>query len=403
MTDMVRTIIHLDMDAFYASVEQLDDPALRLRPVIVGGSVQRGVVCACSYEARSYGVRSAMAMSRAMRLCPQGVFLPVRMERYRQVSQAVFAIFRRYTDHLEALSLDEAFLDVSDCGRLFGSGVQIAQRIRQEVRSELGLAVSAGVASNKLLAKLASEQAKPDGLCEVSAAEVDRFLLPLPVSALWGVGEVLAKRLQGLGLRSVGDLRAAGGERLGKLLGRAGTELYLLSQGLDQRPVAAGAIKSLGHEDTYANDLWDSEDLRRELLALAGKVSRRLRQKGLAGRTATLKVRYSDFSTVTRAHTFAEAVDTATILLRAAEDLLGKTEAGARGVRLLGLSVGRLQEAGSGQQPLFGGQESQRRQALDLALDHLSVRFGEGRVLPATLLPAKKGSSNQGGNGGQGS
>jgi DNA polymerase IV len=398
---MQRTIIHLDMDAFYASVEQLDQPSLRHQPVIVGGSVQRGVVCACSYEARRYGVRSAMAMSRAVRLCPQGIFLPARMERYRQISRLVFAIFSRYTDHLESLSLDEAYLDVSDCGRLFGSGWQIAQRIRTEVRSELGLAVSAGVAPNKLLAKLASEQAKPDGLREVLASAVDQFLLPLPVGALWGVGKVMAERLQALGLRTIGDLRAMGEERLRHLFGSAGGQLYLLSLGRDERPVASEPCKSIGQEDTYLHDLWATEELQRELLALAERVARRLRRQGLAGRTLTIKVRYADFQTITRARTLPEAVNAAPVLLQVAQELLGKTEAGRRAVRLLGLTVSQLQEQGMGQQELFAKEPRERRQALDQALDRLADRFGEGRVLPASLLPSQKGSRNQGGDSGQ--
>lgn len=398
----MRTIIHLDMDAFYASVEQLDQPVLRGRPVIVGGSPQRGVVCACSYEARKYGVRSAMAMSRALRLCPQGVFLPVRMARYQQVSHSVFAIFNRYTDQLEPLSLDEAFLDVSDCRRLFGSGLQIAQRIRQEVRSELGLAISAGVAPNKLLAKLASEQAKPDGLREVPASEIDSFLLPLPVTAMWGVGKVMAERLHTRGLRTIGDLRATGEERLHKLLGSAGRQLYALSLGEDERAVTTEPIKSVGQEDTYPKDLWTIEELQRELLALAERVARRLRRHGVVGRTVTLKVRYGDFSTITRARTLPEPVDTASVLLQVAKQLLDKTEAGSRAVRLLGLSVGLLHEAGKGQQNLFQGEQKKRQEALNLALDRLAERFGEGRMLPASLLPKNKASGDQGGDGGQG-
>jgi DNA polymerase IV len=398
---MQRTIIHLDMDAFYASVEQLDQPALRGCPVIVGGNTQRGVVCACSYEARRFGVRSAMAMSKAVRLCPQGIFLPVRMERYRQVSRSVFAIFNRYTDRLEPLSLDEAFLDVSDCMRLFGSGVKIATQIRQEVRSELGLAVSAGVAPNKLLAKLASEQAKPDGLWNVDINQIDRFLLPLPVSSLWGVGKVMVERLTARGLNTVGDLRAAGEARLQQLFGRGGGELYARSMGIDERPVACDALKSVGHEDTYLYDLYTLDEVQRELLALAERVARRLRRKAMAGRTVTLKVRYADFTTVTRSRTLPEAVSTAPVLLRTARELIGKTEAGRRAVRLLGLTVSQLQEEGRGQQELFEGEQRSRQQALDRALDRLADRFGEGRILPASLLPMKKGSDDKGGDGGQ--
>jgi DNA polymerase IV len=396
---MMRTIIHLDMDAFYASVEQLDQPELRNRPVIVGGSAQRGVVCACSYEARRYGVRSAMAISRAMRLCPQGIFLPVRMERYRQLSRAVFSIFHRYTDLLEALSIDEAFLDVTGSLRLFGSGREIAEQIRREVRSELGLAVSAGVASSKLLAKLASEQAKPDGLREVAAGEVDQFLLPMPVTALWGVGKVTAERLQSLGLRTVADLRAAGAGQLQQLFGSIGGHLHALALGIDERPVASEDLKSVGHEDTYADDLYTRDELHLQLLALAERVARRLRRQGVAGRTITLKVRYADFSTVTRARTLPDALDEAHLLLRVARELLGRTEAGSRAVRLLGISVSQLQKRGTGQQELFGKGQREHRQALDKALDRLADRFGEGRVLPASLLSKRPGSADQGGDG----
>ncbi|HEY7744728.1 MAG TPA: DNA polymerase IV, partial [Desulfuromonadales bacterium] len=204
---MTNSIIHLDMDAFYASVEQRDNPALRGRPVIVGGSPDRGVVSACSYEARPFGVRSAMPMRRAVRLCPEAVVLPVRMARYREVSRQVFAIFARYTDRIEPLSVDEAFLDVTGCERLFGPAAVIAARIRREVREELGLAISAGVAPNKFLAKLASESAKPDGLLEIVPERVDAFLLPLPVERIWGVGAKAAEQLHRLGCRSVADLR----------------------------------------------------------------------------------------------------------------------------------------------------------------------------------------------------
>lgn len=384
---MPGKIIHLDLDAFFAAVEQHDHPELRGKPVIVGGSQQRGVVSACSYEARTFGVHSAMSMARAVRLCPQAVCRPVRMERYRRVSREVFAIFSRYTDRIEPLSIDEAFLDVSGCERLFGQAREIAVRIRAEVRNETGLTVSAGIAPNKFLAKLASEAGKPDGLVEVRPEEIDSFLLPLPVARLWGVGKVTAERLQRQGLRTVADLRTFGRERLGRLLGGAGEQLYRLAQGEDEREVELTEMaKSIGQEETYGRDLTTMEDLRRALLDLAERVGRRLRQEGVVGRRLTLKVRYADFESVTRSQTAAEGMVHAMTIFREGLSLLAKTEAGNRPIRLLGLSLSQLVNGGTGQQELFGGRERERSASLDQALDQLYGRFGEGGVQRASLL-----------------
>jgi DNA polymerase-4 len=384
---MTNTIIHLDMDAFYASVEQRDHPELQERPVIVGGSLERGVVSACSYEARPFGVRSAMPMRRALRLCPEAVVMPVRMERYREVSRQVFAIFARYTDRIEPLSVDEAFLDVAGCGRLFGTAAQIAARIRQEVRQELGLAISAGVAPNKFLAKLASESAKPDGLLEIAPEGVDAFLLPLPVERIWGVGAKAAERLHRLGCRTVADLRRFPREQLVRLFGVWGERLYSLARGEDERAVEVEQeARTIGAEETFAVDLTDPELLRRQLLAQAEKVAARLRRQGLKGRTVTLKVRYGDFETLTRRLTLAEPTANGMRLYRAGLDLLERTEAGQRPVRLLGLSVGALDSAAPDQGALFPDLESERLADLDRALDRLQERFGAGGVRRASLL-----------------
>ncbi len=384
---MPNTIIHLDMDAFYASVEQHDHPELRGKPVIVGGSRERGVVSACSYEARRYGVRSAMPMQRAVRLCPEAVVLQVRMSRYQDVSRQVFAIFSRYTDRIEPLSVDEAFLDVADCARLFGTARQIAVRIRQEVRQELGLVVSAGIAPNKFLAKLASESAKPDGLFEIDADRIDEFLLPLPVERLWGVGAKAAEQLHRLGCRTVADLRRLSEKQLLGLFGSWGGQLYLLARGIDRREVEMEhEAKSIGAEETFSIDLTSLESVQRHLLAQAEKVAARLRRKSLNARTVTIKVRYEDFSTVTRRLTLNDATDNGLVLYRSAQELLPKTEAGQRPVRLLGLYAGSLESAERVQDSLFPDRSKQQRQELDRAIDQVQQRFG-GRLLQrGTLL-----------------
>jgi DNA polymerase-4 len=384
---MTNSIIHLDMDAFYASVEQLDNPALRGRPVIVGGSLERGVVSACSYEARPFGVRSAMPMRRAVRLCPEAVVLPVRMARYQEVSRQVFSIFARYTDRIEPLSVDEAFLDVAGCERLFGPAAAIAARIRREVRDELGLAISAGVAPNKFLAKLASESAKPDGLLEIAPEQVDAFLLPLPVERIWGVGAKAAEQLRRLGCCSVAELRRLPEAQLVRLFGVWGGRLYHLARGEDDRQVEVDQpAKSLGAEETFAADLTSREALQRKLLAQAEKVAARLRSQGLVGRVVTLKLRYGDFETITRRLTLAEPTANGLLLYRAGLDLLARTEAGCRPVRLLGLSVGEPEPAAQCQATLFPDEKSQRLAELDRSLDRLAERFGNRPVHRASLL-----------------
>jgi DNA polymerase-4 len=383
---MDRKILHLDMDAFYASVEQVDRPEFRGRPVIVGGPVARGVVSACSYEARVFGVHSAMPMARAQRLCPEAIVLPVRMARYRQVSAAIFDIFGRYTDQVEPLSIDEAFLDVTGSEKLFGPAGVIAEKIRADVCRETGLTISAGVAPNKFLAKLASEACKPDGLLEITPGEVDAFLLPLPLSRLWGVGRVTAQRLAQQGLHTVRDLREIPLERLQRWFGATGGLLYQLARGEDNRPVSdVTEVKSIGHEDTFPRDLWELRTLQLELLDLAERVAARLRRKGLVARGLTLKVRYADFSTVTRSRTLSQGTAHAAEISRIAVALLEKTEAGRKGVRLMGISMTMLQPAERPQGELF--QEGRRRlDDLDRAVDDLRERFGGKGIRRGSLL-----------------
>jgi DNA polymerase-4 len=397
-----RSVIHLDLDAFFAAVEQHDRPELRGKPVLVGGSRERGVVCACSYEARPYGIRSAMPIAQALRLCPGALVLPVRIKRYRDLSSQVFEIFARFTDRIEPLSIDEAFLDVSGCERLFGSPKHIASRIREEVRLETGLTVSAGIAPNKFLAKLASESGKPDGLVEVRPEEVDAFLLPLPLSRLYGVGEVTVGKLARLGLHTVAALRQLGRGSLVAMFGNQGEQLYRLARGEDDRPVErSGTIKSVGHEETFSRDVWKIEDLRRELLSLCERVATRLRRRSLSGRCITLKVKYADFVTVTRGRTVASGMNHAMVMYREGLTLLEKTEAGRRPVRLLGISLSLLDEEGAGQTDLFEEEERRRLCALDRAVDGIRERYGEYGVRRGTLVDGPGSTGDEGGDTGQ--
>jgi len=384
-----RVILHLDMDAFYPSVEVLDDPSLRGKPVIVGGGRERGVVSSASYEARAFGVRSALPVAAALRLCPHGVFLPVRMSRYREVSGQVFEVFHRFTSRVEALSIDEAFLDVTGSQRLFGPPEEIAVKVKQAVFSRVGITVSAGVAPNKFTAKIASDLQKPDGLTVVPEGGVQAFLNPLPIEKLWGVGEATRKRLALLGVRTIGDLSRVPLRTLEARFGKHGTHLHLLSRGIDDREVATErAVKSVGHEDTYPRDILDPEALRRELLSLCMRVTRRLRGVSLKGRTVTLKVKYADFRQTTRSRTLEAATDDGAEIFRHACRLLEKTDAGRKPVRLLGIALSGLDPLGTCRQPGLFEREppGRRRNSLNRALDRIHGRFGEGAVLPGTLV-----------------
>ncbi|MEW5722078.1 MAG: DNA polymerase IV [Thermodesulfobacteriota bacterium] len=390
-----RDIIHLDMDAFYASVEVLDNPDLRGRPVIVGGTRGRGVVSAASYEAREFGVHSAQPVATARRLCPHGVFLPVRMKRYKQVSDHIFEIFRRFTPLVEPLSLDEAFLDVTGSRRLFGGPVEIAEEIRRLVREEIGLTVSAGVAPSKMVAKIASDMNKPDGLTVVPPGRVREFLDGLPIGRLWGVGRATRKALGLLGVETFGDLARIPAEVLERKFGRHGVQLAWLARGVDDREVEPDReVKSIGAEETMLEDITRPDQARRELLWLATRVTRRLRRHGFFCRTVTLKVKYSDFRLVTRAETLPRATDEAREVYQTVRRLLSKTMAGREPVRLLGISLsGLLVEGEERQGSLFEVMEEEKRDKvrdLDRALDRISEKYGEKCVLPATLFEDKE-------------
>jgi DNA polymerase-4 len=388
-----RSIIHLDMDAFYASVEMLDQPALRGRPVVVGGTSDRSVVSAASYEARKYGIHSAMPMVRARQLCPGAVFLPVRMGRYREISDRIMAIFERFTPLVEPISLDEAFLDVTGSSSLFGSGVEIAIAIKRLIKKETGLTGSAGVAASKLLAKIASDLHKPDGLTVVEPGREREFLAPLPIGKLWGVGKTTLQELALLGVTTIGDLAGLPPEILDARFGKSGSYLHRAAQGIDDRSVVPEReAKSVGHEDTYEADLLDPARMRQELLSLATRVGARLRRYSLRGRTITLKVKFHDFKLVSRSATLAEATDDDLTLFRLACELLRQTEAGRRPVRLLGISLSNLAQACAPRQPdLFGvSRQKDRREKLNRAIDDVNRKFGRQTINPATLTRKKK-------------
>jgi DNA polymerase-4 len=381
--DEARTILHVDLDAFYASVEQLENPRLRGRPVIVGGLGPRGVVAAASYEARRFGVHSALPMGRARRLCPDGVFIAPRFDAYHQASRSVMRILREVTPLVEPIALDEAFMDVTGARRTFGNGPAVARALRQRIRSETGLAASVGVAGTKLLAKLASDLAKPDGLLEVEVGEELAFLHPLPVERLWGVGPVTRRRLASLGVKTVGDLAALPEETVIAAIGTAhGHHLYALARNLDDRPVEPEQeAKSIGSEETFPHDLRERRDLERELGRIAERTAARLRKAGRAGRTVQLKLRYADFRTITRARTLVQPTDLAAEIGATAQELLARVPLGP-GVRLLGVSVQQLAPAVTqGELPL-GVASSAREQtaALERSVDAARERFGDGAV-----------------------
>ncbi len=385
----VKSIIHLDMDAFYPSVEVLDNPSLKGKPVIVGGTRERGVVSSASYEARKFGVHSAQPMATAMRLCPQGIFLPVRMSRYKELSDKVFEIFYRFTPLVEPLSIDEAFLDVSGTDRLFGCPENIAKKIKQMVREETGLTVSAGVAPSKFIAKIASDRDKPDGLTVVPVDKVREFLDPLPIHKMWGVGKVTQEALARLNIYTFKDLTQVPVKVLEKKFGRYGLKMHNLSMGIDNREVVKPQeAKSIGHEDTFFEDILDMEQVRKELLFLSDRVARRLRREGVEGKTITLKVKYSDFVQITRSITLPKSTDDGTDIYSIACRILKKTQAGKRPVRLLGISLSQLSTHDAEEQlSLFTQNGSDRkRKQLNITLDTLQKKFGEKTIRPGTLL-----------------
>ena len=377
------------MDAFYPSVEVHDHPELKGKPVIVGGGKERGVVSSASYEARRFGVHSAQPIAAAMRLCPNGIFLPVRMARYQAVSRQVLDIFHAFTPLVEPISIDEAFLDVTGAERLTGQPPEIARKIKQKVFQETGLTVSAGVAPSKFVAKIASDMDKPDGLTVVPPDRVGEFLDPLPVKKMWGVGKVTEQALARLYVRTFKDLRQVPVEILEKTFGKHGAAMHRLAMGIDERDVEPEReVKSIGHEETFNNDILDPNQVRKEILSLANRVARRMRRGGVRGNSVSLKVKYADFKQITRAITLPEPIDDSAEIYATACRLLGKTEAGKRPIRLIGISLSQFSSPEEEAQLWLFGQDktSLKRKGLNLALDSICDKFGEKSIRPATLI-----------------
>jgi DNA polymerase-4 len=380
---MPRRVIHIDMDEFYVAVERLDDATLRGQCVLVGGNPDtRGVVSTASYEARKFGCHSAMPMRQALTLCPHAIVLRPRMERYAEVSLQIFDIFQRFSPDVEPLSIDEAFLDVTGCERLHGPAQKIAYLIQKALRDELGLTASVGVANNKFLAKLASDLEKPSGMTILTDKNLRQKLDPLPVSKMWGVGPVLAARLKGIGITTIGQLHRA---PLALLEGAAGNQaagLQALASGIDERPVVRdSAARSISTEETFAEDLTDLDALRQVLLPQVEQIASRLRRAELRARTITLKVRTSDFQTHTRSKTLPRAASTTERLWKIADALL-KEWAGAEAppVRLIGIGTSQFVGIDGAQLELFTDAEEKQDESLDATLDAINDRFGQQTV-----------------------
>ncbi|WP_088315734.1 DNA polymerase IV [Kineosporia sp. R_H_3] len=382
------TILHVDMDAFFASVELIDRPDLHGLPVVVGGGSGRSVVLSATYEARRFGVHSAMPMGRARRLCPQAVVLEPRHHRYSEVSHGVMEIFRSVTPAVEPLSLDEAFLDVAGALRRLGPPAAIGQLIRDRVADEQRITCSVGVASTKFVAKLASGRAKPDGLLVVPRDETVTFLHRLPVGALWGVGDRTEEALQRLGLRTVADLAHVPVETLRRAVGdAAGSHLHALSWGRDPRPVVPEQVeKSIGAEETFARDVDDTQVVLRELLRLSERVAARMRSQGMVGRTVSIKVRFADFTTITRARTLPERTDVARTVYAVARDLYAALGLDRARIRLVGVRVEGLADAAGSHHQLALDERPQGWREAEQAVDRASARFGAGAVRPASLV-----------------
>ncbi|MFY0574489.1 DNA polymerase IV [Cystobacter fuscus] len=383
----MRAIIHVDMDAFYASVEQRDRPELRGKPLIVGGDARRGVVVAASYEVRKYGVRSALPMARAMKMAPHAIVVKPRFHAYSEASEQVFSIFERYTPLIEPLSLDEAFLDVTASVGLFGSPADIARRIRKEIAAETGLPSSAGIAAVKFVAKIASDVAKPNGQREVRAEETVAFLAALPVGRLWGVGPKTEEGLKRAGLETIGDVARRDVAWMEARFGSAGRHLWELAQGIDPREVVPDReAKSVGAEDTFDEDMTGLDALSPYIHSQALRVGRRMRRAGVKGRVVQLKVKFADFTLITRRTTLPSPTDDGQTLYRVARELLEKAHED-KPVRLTGVS---MQELGGGAEPrqlgLFSEPEAPKRSdKLNAALDRIAERFGSKAVTTADV------------------
>ena len=386
-----RTILHVDMDAFYASVEERDRPELKGKPLIVGGTGGRGVVAAASYAVRRFGVHSAMPMAEALRLCPGAICVHPRMSRYKEVSAQVFEIFHEFTPLVEGLSLDEAFLDVTSSRQLLGDGMAIATEIRRRIQARTQLTASVGVAPNKLLAKIASDLNKPDGLCRIGADNMRQMLDGLPVQKLFGIGKKSLPAVQAAGIRTMGDLRVADDATVWRAFGKHGKAMRERARGFDERPVEPDVQeKSISAEETYAVDIRGDEEPARQILHLADRAATRLRAHDLAAGCVTIKIRRSDFTTYTRQRTVRPHTQDTSLLTHVAQALFAEWRQTQRdaGIRLLGVGVADLQELTQGD--LFSAVRPQDAR-LDAAIDGIRDRFGATLVTRASLLPRSPG------------
>ncbi len=392
---MGRIIFHIDMDAFFAAIEELDNPSLRGKPVVVGadpkGGRGRGVVSTANYEARKYGIHSAMPISEAYRRCPHAVFLPVRGERYHEVSRTIMSLLREYTPLVEPVSIDEAFLDMTHSPRLFGPVEQVAMDLKRRIREVTGgLTASVGVAPNKFLAKVASDLEKPDGLVVVPEEGVEDFLWPLPVSRLWGVGERTEPLLESLGIRTIGDLARYPREELVRRFGAWGHQLWELAHGRDDRPVVpTWRAKSISQEHTFERDVDDPEVMTQTLVDLVDGVTRQMRDEGVRGRTVTLKIRLEDFSTFTRSRTLDEPTNRFSEVSRVVLELFERFDRRGQKVRLLGVGVSNF-ERGGRQLTFLEQLEEEHKDKVDEIVDLVRRKFGESAIRRGVVLRPRK-------------
>ncbi len=379
-----RIIVHVDLDAFFAAVEQRDRPALRGKPVIVGANpnqgIGRGVVSTCSYEARKFGVHSAMPISTAYKRCPHAVFLPVDFEKYRRVSSEVFQIFSQFTPDLEPISIDEAFLDVTTSYRLFGTPHTVGLKIKERIKNELGLTASVGIAPVKMVAKIASAHGKPDGLVEIREGEVEKFLSPLPIDKLWGVGPKTQRALHAIGIRTIGDLARTSLPTLQRLMGEHGAQLYQLACGRDDREVMANEeAKSVSHEHTFDVDTRDRLEIQNILLDISERLSRRLRKEDMKGKTLTLKIRLKGFKTYTRCHTLPQRTNYTDEIYKTAKDLFEHFYKTGDEVRLVGIRINNFADPYV-QDSLFADPVQEKMEKVHRAVDSIKDRFGEEAI-----------------------
>lgn len=384
----LTNILHCDLDAFFASVEQLDNPSLRGKPVVVGGDIHsRGVVSTCSYEARKFGIRSAMPAAQAYRLCPRAVFLPVNMSRYLEISKRVFSILSRYSPIIEIVSIDEAFLDISGCSRLYGSPEKIGCLIKEQVYSELGLTISVGISYNKFLAKLASDMDKPDGLRIITESQALELLRPLPVWRIWGIGQKTQQRLDRMGINTIGDIQDLPPGWLEDKLGSAGRLFWELAHGIDRRAVEPGRErKSLGREETFPQDINDITYLEKLIAQFAAELCKTLRREELLAASITIKLRYSNFKTITRSKSITPC-NSDIIVTQIADELLHHSYNNKQPLRLFGLSLGHLSPTSDLEQgSLFGPQFNTDHNNIDRLMDEIRERFGPEAINRASLL-----------------